>query len=210
MWTAVKRVLKPRGAFVTTASQPFTSALVMSNTAWFKYCWVWEKTRPTGFANAKIQPLRVTEDVVVFSENSHTYNPQGTQRVNITCHNSRSTGGGVVRGNVNDDAGKGSMRTPQRAYLQEFTNYPKNVLRLPLDELGKLHPTQKPVALYAYLIRTYTNEGDTVLDMCMGSGTTGVACIQTGRNFIGIELDHNYAEIARKRCEEASMQLRLI
>ena len=195
MWKQVWRVLKPNGAAVFTASQPFTSALVMSQIERFKYCWGWLKTNCTGFANAKKQPLRTFEDVAVFYNNQPTYNPQGVTRLNTPIVRTADTGAIMGRTGFKD------------GYTQEFTNYPKNVIDAP-SERG-VHPTQKPVALMEYLIRTYTNEGETVLDFTMGSGTTGVACMNTGRNFIGIERDEGYFAIAQKRIEEASFKLRL-
>lgn len=162
----------------------------MSNPKWFKYCWVWEKIRPTGFANAKKRPLKLTEDICVFGGSN--YYPQGLVRIDKQMMNSKSTGGATT--------GTFNYGEP---YVQEFTNYPKNVLKFELDEKSKLHPTQKPVPLLEYLVRTYTNEGDTVLDNTMGSGTTGVACKNLNRNFIGIEMDDKYFDIATKRINEA-------
>lgn len=195
LWKHYKRIC--RGAIVLTAAQPFTSAVVMSAVGDYRHAWVWIKPRPTGFQNAKKMPLRATEDVLVFG--SYQYFPQGLSRIDKVCRNSRSTGGGNVRGDVIDSVGKGSLRTPGSTYVQEFTNYPRNVLEFGVDEKEKFHPTQKPVALMEYLIRTYTNEGETVMDNCMGSGTTGVACVNTSRNFIGIEQDAKYFAIAEQR-----------
>jgi site-specific DNA-methyltransferase (adenine-specific) len=207
MWAAVKRVLKPRGAFVTTASQPFTSALVMSNTAWFKYCWVWEKTKPQNFLNSHNAPMKITEDVVVFSggtiancsDDLMRYNPQGLQR----CY--------ILKTSVDrrEDSTIGYRPSRDHARVQTMKGYPPNLIRFASDATNE-HPTQKPVALYAYLVRTYTNEGDMVLDMCCGSGTTIVAAIQEGRNGIGIEKDAEYCRIAERRCTEAAMQGRLL
>jgi site-specific DNA-methyltransferase (adenine-specific) len=182
LWSHYKRVIKPNGAIVLFGSQPFTSALVMSNVADFKYCWVWEKNTATGHLNAKRMPMKSHEDVVVFGH-SHNYFPQDL----------RPLGKVVRRGSNGDNFGKSGTEN-----YQEFTNYPRSVLNYD-SSTDKLHPTQKPVALLEYLIRTYTNEGETVLDNTMGSGTTGVACLNTGRNFIGIEKDQKYFEIARTR-----------
>jgi site-specific DNA-methyltransferase (adenine-specific) len=195
LWAQVKRLLKPRGVFVTTASQPFTSALVMSNPEWFRYEWVWNKSRPNGFLDANRKPMKAHENIVVFSQNGHTYNPQGLRRKDKPNKNS---GIENVYGKV------------KQGYTQEitFTNYPNTVL--PFASLQNYdHPTQKPVALYEYLILTYTNPGDVVLDPCMGSGTTGVACIKTGRDFIGIELREDYFAILQRRIEGAQQQLTL-
>lgn len=185
-----------------TAAQPFTTQVIASNLRDFKYCWYWDKKAVTGFANAKLQPLRCVEDVIVFYSSRPIYNPQGLVRLGVTKRNGASVGGDTVRGDIASSAGKGSLRTAGAEYVQEWTNYPKQLLEIPRDR-SKVHPTQKPVALMEYLIRTYTNEGDVVLDNCMGSGTTGVAAVNTNRRFIGIERDENYFAIARKRIGEA-------
>ena len=203
MWEQLKRVIKPNGAIVMTASQPFTTTLIASNMKMFKYCWYWNKNRPTGFANAKKQPLRSIEDVVVFYRVPPAYNPQGLTRINKICKNSNTCGGDTVRGDTEKSSGKGSMRTRGQEYIQEFTGYPSQVLEIKTDESKKIHPTQKPVALMEYLIKTYTNEGELVLDFALGSGTTAIACIRTGRSFIGIEKEKKYCEIANKRIADA-------
>jgi site-specific DNA-methyltransferase (adenine-specific) len=195
LWEQYKRVIKPNGAIVLTASQPFTSALVMSNPKMFKYDWVWEKSRVTGVLNAKRQPLRTKEDVLVFSINTPVYNPQGTYKCN------KQTGTGVARDGSQGLATGKITQTSNGKYRQTVTGYPRNIIRIPSEGRTK-HPTQKPVALFEYLIKTYTNEGDLVLDNCMGSGTTGVACKNLNRNFIGIELDPDYFKIAEKRINE--------
>lgn len=204
LWAQYWRIAKPNAAIVLTASQPFTTSLIASQMAAFRYCWYWLKNRPTGFANAKKQPLRKIEDVSVFYRSRPTYAPQGLVYAPKTMRNSRSTGGATVQG---DEIAKraGSLRSPGAEYVQEFTNYPTQVLEFDSDT-SKFHPTQKPVALMEYLIRTYTNEGDVVLDNCMGSGTAGVACSNTGRRFIGIEREPKYFEIACKRIEDAQRQ----
>ena len=162
-----------------TSSQPFTSALVISNIKDFKYTWYWKK-RPVNFLNAKKQPLRNIEDILVF--NSKIYYPQGLIPYEKINKRSNSTETNGVHGLSN---------------AAEFTNYPNQILEY-YGERG-LHPTQKPVALFEYLIKTYTLEGETVLDNCMGSGSTGIACINTKRNFIGIEKEKQYYDIAIKR-----------
>lgn len=198
MWEQLKRIIKPNGAIVMTASQPFTTTLIASNMKMFKYCWVWNKSRVTGFANAKKQPLRCIEDIVVFYRNPPTYNPQGLIRINKKVKNGRSVGGNTLRADINESANKGSLRTAGSEYIQEFTGYPKQILQISSE--GKtVHPTQKPVTLMEYLIRTYTNEGETVLDFTAGSFTTGVACVNLNRKFIGIEMDENYFNIAKDR-----------
>lgn len=192
MWAQVRRVLKPKGAAVFTASQPFTSALVMSNTGGFKYQWVWEKNKATGHLNAKKRPLVAHEDVLVFSAYTPPYYPQGTK---IGKFNSSRPAKGKARGEVYGN---------QVADYEESRvgNYPRSVLKI-AGEHKPSHPTQKPVALMEYLIRTYTNPEETVLDFTMGSGTTGVACVNTNRNFLGIERDETYFQIAQDRIEKA-------
>lgn len=198
MWARFKRVIKPRGAIVLTASQPFTSALVMSNPKMFRYEWVWLKNRGTNFANAKKQPIRIYEDVLVFGGDA--YYPQGLRRVNRVMKNSQSGGGGVIRGNKNSGGG-GSLRKAGGAYIQEFDNYPANTLRFDLETGNSIHPTQKPVALFRYLIRTYTQPGELVLDPCVGSGTTALAAREESRQFICGDASLEYVEVARKRLD---------
>ena len=191
MWREVRRVLKPRGAAVFTASQPFTSALVMSNPREFRYPWVWNKVLPRGHLNAKKQPMRLHEDVLVFSREPHAYNPQKTsghkRKVARTKYQKGGDGGQVYGREVRDTVYDSEER------------FPTSIYTLSTAERGKVHPTQKPVALMEYLIRTYTNEGEIVLDFTMGSGTTGVACVNTGRKFIGIEKDPAFFETAKAR-----------
>jgi site-specific DNA-methyltransferase (adenine-specific) len=202
LWAQYRRVAKRNAAIVLTASQPFTTALISSNMREFRYCWVWVKSRVTGFANAKLQPLRCVEDVVVFYRSRPTYNPQGLMRIDAVRRNGASVGGDSLRGDTGASANRGSLRTAGAEYVQEFTGYPRQVLSIG-SESGTAHPTQKPVALMEYLIRTYTNEGEVVLDNCMGSGTTGVACANTGRRFIGIEREPKYFDIACRRIKDA-------
>lgn len=198
MWKQLKRITKKNGAIVLFGSQPFTSALVMSNPKMFKYEWVWVKSNISGFMNAKARPLKTKEDIVVFSSarcdgaggaKNMQYNPQGISE--------------IAKMSTNSDVIRAGMRTKQKnaIYVQTATGYPKDLLRI-ASEKNTVHPTQKPVALMEYLIKTYTNEGETVLDFTMGSGTTGIACINTNRNFIGIELDHNFYNIACDRIEK--------
>lgn len=183
LWFEYRRI--SRGPVVLTCAQPFTSVLITSNLNKFKYCWVWKKSKPTGHLNAKKQPLRNTEDIAVFYANQPTYNPQGIRKTDVM----------VSRTN------RGNYGECSKTTRQTVTGYPTTILEF-ATETG-VHPTQKPVALMEYLIRTYTNEGETVLDNCMGSGTTGVACVNTNRRFIGIEKDEKYFEIASNRINEA-------
>jgi site-specific DNA-methyltransferase (adenine-specific) len=190
MWEQLKRIIKPNGAIVMTASQPFTSALVMSNPKMFCYEWIWVKSKITGVLNAKRMPVRKHEQVLVFSakKSPGTYNAQGLEKKGTI----------TKQGGNSDNYGQRNAKE----YVQEFTNWPRDVLEIKSE--GKtVHPTQKPVALMEYLIKTYTNEGETVLDFTMGSGTTGVACKNLNREFIGIELDETYFNIAKQRIIEA-------
>ena len=208
MWEQLKRIIKPNGAIVMTASQPFTTTLIASNMKMFKYCWVWEKSRALGFTNAKNKPLNKHEDITVFSygttanksKKKMIYNPQGLIEVNK-----------VVNGKKDCDADRAAgghkfaRKSHTSKHIQTHTNYPHQIIKFK-SASKTVHPTQKPVALMEYLIKTYTNEGETVLDFTMGSGTTGVAAKKTGRNFIGIELDQGYFDIARKRIQECDCQ----
>lgn len=187
MWEQLKRVIKTNGAIVMTAAQPFTSILGASNIEDLRYSWVWEKTAATGHLNAKRMPMKNHEDVMVFYKKQPTYNPQGIQRFGKTTR--RGGNGGCY--------GKSGAEN-----FQEFTNYPRTIQKFQSE--GKtIHSTQKPVSLMEYLIKTYTNGGETVLDFAAGSFTTGVACANTGRKFIGIELDINYFNIGLDRIEKA-------
>lgn len=194
MWAQLKRIVKPKGAIVLMASQPFTSALIMSNLKMFKYCWVWVKNLKTGHLNARRMPMGGHEDVVVFCAGSPLYNPQKRLRTSEVRagkkKNSKTTVYGVQKKDYID---RQSDRISPDTVLAD--------LKCVHNSSGKLHPTQKPVVLMEYLIRTYTNEGETVLDFAMGSGTTGVACKNLTREFIGIELDKTYFEVAKKRIE---------
>ena len=191
-WKYVKIICKPKTAIVSTAAQPFTSHLISTNYRWFKYCWIWEKSKASGYLNAKKQPLRAHEEIVVFYKNQPTYNPQMTKGTpydkGIGVRDAEQYGKQTKKVHVKDEIGERYPRTVQYFKTAE-------------DE-GKLHPTQKPTALYEYLVKTYSNEGNIVFDPCMGSGTTGVACVRTGRKFIGIEKEEKYFNIANKRIEE--------
>jgi len=198
MWTEFKRVIKPRGAIVLTATQPFTSALVMSNPKWFKYSWVWVKSYATDFINAKNRPMRRHEDVLVFSEGTTAnrsdrrmnYYPQG-----LSISGKRKyRPGGTIHTNV-----IGSRPSHINDYIQEFAGYPDSILMFANGNHFNVHPTQKPVALFEYLIRTYTQPGELVFDPCVGSGTTAIAARQTGRRFICGDSSREYVEVARKR-----------
>ena len=192
LWEQYERIIKDNGAIVLTASQPFTSALVMSNPRWFKYALVWDKVNAASGLHAKIQPLRSHEEILVFGKGRLTYNPQMTKAEKVRVDKAREI--------PNGEAFNGKVT--KRIYNNHGMKYPKSILTISnASQKGKVHPTQKPVALFEYLIKTYTNEGETVLDNCMGSGTTGVACLNTNRRFIGMELDETYFNIAKERIE---------
>lgn len=190
LWAHYERLLKSNGAAVLFSVQPFTTRLIESNIKSFRYCWYWLKNQPTGFSYARYQPMRKVEDICVFYKQMPTYNPQGLQKVeNAKPKRRRATDRESIYK-------QGSL---MKEYTPQYKNYPKNVLQFNTER--GLHPTQKPVPLLEYLVKTYTNEGDIVLDNCMGSGSTGVACVRTGRRFIGIERDEHYYEVARRRIE---------
>jgi site-specific DNA-methyltransferase (adenine-specific) len=193
LWEQYKRVIKPRGAIVLTSQQPFASILVASNPRWFRHEWIWEKNVATGFVNANRMPLRAHENVLVFALGAVLYNPQKTPG---KPYSERRTGvspnlNAVIRNNTTNLDGSRHPRS-----VQKFKR-----------ESGQFHPTQKPVALFEYLIRTYTNVGETVLDNCMGSGTTAIAAINGGRHYIGFENDGKYFELARQRIAQASKSM---
>lgn len=186
LWKHYKRVIKNNRAVILFASQPFTTTLVTSNKKWFRYEWVWEKDNGTGFLNANRMPLKKHESILVFYEHLPTYNPQFTKGKPYTCKQ------GSLGSNYCQKEHKGHTT------VNDGKRYPTSVLKYKRDK-SKVHPTQKPVSLLEYLIRTYTNEGDVVLDTCMGSGSAGVASVNTSRDFIGIEKDEEYFKVAEER-----------
>jgi site-specific DNA-methyltransferase (adenine-specific) len=193
LWEQYERIAKPRSAIVLTACQPFTSRLVMSNPDLFRYEWIWEKNRPTGFLDANRRPLNNYESILVFSKEAPVYYPQmtgGKLHHRQTRHSKPQT------------AVCGAFRYLETTESNMY--YPRRVVKFS-TERNTVHPTQKPVALMEYLIRTYTREGETVLDNCMGSGTTGVACVNLNRNFVGIELDKKYFQTAENRIVAARL-----
>ena len=193
MWEQLNRIIKPNGAICLFGSEPFSSALRMSNIKNFKYDWIWDKKIPSGMCNAKIQPMRQTENISVFMNGKSKYKPQMIKRDKP-----------IKAGGFKQSASGGSMGKDMKPLHKVYDEkYPTTILTFDKVRKGALHPTQKPIALLEYLIKTYTNEGETVLDFTMGSGGTGVACINTNRNFIGIELDKGYFDIAEKRINEA-------
>ncbi len=193
LWAEYERVIKPNGAIALFCAQPFTSVLACSNLKLFRYEWVWEKPNATGFLNAKKQPLRAHESILIFYKSQPTYNPQKT-----FGHERKTAKKKLI----------GSEHYGKQLSVKDYDSterYPRSVQVFSSDKQKQaLHPTQKPVALCEYLIRTYTNYGETVMDNTMGSGTTGVACVNTGRKFIGIEKEAEYFELAETRLSEVS------
>ena len=215
LWKQYKRILKPTGSVVLTADQPFTSQLVISNLEWFKYEWIWKKKKTTGFLHANARPMKETEDIIVFSplgasggsvkaNKNMTYNPQGLIEKKVKKKNNAKRLGKFLH--QPEHMGSGNKLLHDTEYEQKYTNYPSEIIEFGLDK-NTIHPTQKPVALMEYLIRTYTNEGEVVLDNCMGSGSTGVAAVKCKRNFIGIEMDSKYFELATQRIRETVEKL---
>ena len=189
MWKKLDNLVKENGAVALFCSQPFTTKLINSNLNNFKYEWIWEKNNSTGFINANRIPLKKHENIAIFYKKQCTYNPQGLVPYNKV--------------NKRGKAGLNYHDVNSNKYIQKYTNYPTQILKFSYDK-ERLHPTQKPVDLLEYLIKTYTNENELVLDFTMGSGSTGVACMNTNRRFIGIELDNNYFNIAKERIENAA------
>mgnify|MGYP003138794469 FL=1 len=201
MWEQLNRIIKPNGAIVLFGSQPFTSSLIMSNPKYFKYEWIWQKSHATGHLNSKKQPMRQHENICVFYKKQCIYNPQ---MIDKTYIDKRTKSGD------NNDVDIYNKFKKVKRQIPTAKGYPKTIqyFATPFKggEGGK-HPTQKPVALMEYLIKTYTNENETVLDFTMGSGTTGVSCVNTNRNFIGIEQDDKYYNIAKQRIGQAQLKL---
>lgn len=198
LWQHYKRVIKQNGAIVLNGAEPFSSALRLSNIEWYKYDWVWDKVKGTGFLNAKKQPMRNHELISVFYKNQCTYNPQKTYGHNRKQSSRTSNLQTEVYGKMNKNYSYDSTERYPRS-IQVFSTDTQN---------SSLHPTQKPVELEKYLIRTYTNEGEIVLDNCAGSGTTAIACIQTGRRYICMENDlHNYNVMVERINDELKVPL---
>jgi site-specific DNA-methyltransferase (adenine-specific) len=190
LWNNYKRTIKSGGVIALFSQQPFAADLIQSNLSQFRYEWIWQKTQGTGFLNANRMPLKIHENILIFYDKLPKYNPQ------------------FSKGKIHSRGQPGGLSSNYREFKRIVKDkaeeyYPCDVIKFS-KTTDKLHPTQKPVPLLEYLIKTYTNEGETVLDNCMGSGSTGVACINTNRDFIGIELDDNYFDIAKKRIEEHS------
>lgn len=192
MWAELKRIIKPNGAIVLFGSEPFSSALRMSNIKNYKYDWIWDKKIPSGMAYARFQPMRRSEQISVFCESKTYYNPQ------MVLRDKPIKGGGMSKGETTDNK---KLKALKKTYTHKN---PTNILEFDKIRRGSLHPTQKPVELMEYLIKTYTDENETVLDFTMGSGSTGVAAKNLNRRFIGIELDKDYFKIAEERINQAA------
>ena len=193
LWKQYKRIIKDNGAIVLFSKQPFTTYLIYNNIDIFKYCLIWKKDNIDNFPQAKRRFVNITEDICVFYKSQPIYNPQGIKKYNKEVKQGRGKSVSFIQDR-------------NESYTQEYTNYPRNILEFNRD-LPNVHPTQKPIKLLEYLIKTYSNENEIVLDNTMGSGSTGVACINTKRNFIGIELSKEYYNIAKKRLEENTISL---
>lgn len=191
LWAQYKRIIKDNGAILLFSQMPFGASLIMSNPKMFRYEWIWEKNQAVGFLNAKKMPLRKHENILVFYKHLPTYNPQGLIKLDEPIQEEGSANRNGKNYGVAD-----------KSFIRTHTNYPTDIITFSKDT--GYHPTQKPVDLLEYLIKTYTNEGDVVLDNCMGSGSTGVACKNTNREFIGMELDEKYYKIA---CERLGVQV---
>jgi site-specific DNA-methyltransferase (adenine-specific) len=199
LWKQYKRIIKDNGAIVLTASQPFTTKLISSNYEMFKYEWIWGKNLPTGFATAKYQPMKSHESILVFGYGKLRYNPQPTE----TRIKDRKLGGSNgIRSKAKSGSVYGDLQTKESEIILKNIVSPRSLIEIPCvpRATGTFHPTQKPVELMEYLIKTYTNENDMVLDNTMGSGTTCLAAKELNRKFIGIEKEANYYEIACRRC----------
>lgn len=196
MMEQYKRIIKPNGAILLFSMLPFSCDLIQANRKCFRYEWVWQKTKAVGFLNANRMPLRGHENILVFYNKLPTYNPQKTRYGKPYK---------AVSGNKGSK-NYGKFRTGFKTGCDDGARFPVDVIKFPKNHAKDGHPTQKPTALLEYLIRTYTNEGETVLDNCMGSGSTGVACINTGRNFIGMEVDDHYFQVAKNRIEAAQRE----
>lgn len=209
LWEQYKRIIKKNGAIVLFGDEPFSSGLRMSNVSWYKYDWYWRKSRPSGYVNAKLKPMKDIETISVFSsgmtangsKNNMPYFPQGLEDCNVDWKRPKK----YTKG----DKGVNPTRE-SHTLTRKITKkgYPRQVLDFPNPNADLIHPTQKPVELMEYLIRTYTKTGQVVLDNCMGSGTTGEACMITGRKFIGIELDKKFYNFAKRRIVKAARKFR--
>ena len=205
LWNEYERIIKPNGVICLFGTQPFTSQLISSKLDLYRYIWLWKKDTPTGFLNANYKPLNATEDIIVFSKakvgslskNPIPYHPPTLQTIDKKKTNNKNNTWRAAMGYKS----KNNRLNSGNEYVQKYTNYPTTILEF-AREKNQVHPTQKPVDLLEFLIKTYTEKDETVLDNCMGSGSTGVACVNTGRKFIGIEKEPEYFDLAKKRIEK--------
>lgn len=213
LWGGIDRIIKDNSAIVFFGNEPFSSLLRTSKLEWYRYDWKWLKNNCTGFANANYRPMRKYEDIMIFSKanasaggkaNAMVYHPQGVIKINKKKKNTSKRQGLIAYQN-NNLKEFNQMLQDGTEYTQKYTNYPSNLLEADV-ETERFHPTQKPIALLEYLIKTYTSENEIVLDLTMGSGSTGVACMNLNRKFIGIELDEKYFNIAKERIEKAEQE----
>jgi len=199
LWKQYKRIIRDGGAIALTASQPFTSKLVMSNLKMFKYEWIWEKEKGGNFANCKYQPMKIHENIIVFGRKKLNFFPIMEKRPE---KNRRKNKPRIAKSNIT-----GTKWFKEKSFGDRPIKYPTSIKFYNTVRKDFFHPTQKPVALFRYLIKTYTNEGNIVLDNCIGSGTTAVACKQLGRHYIGFEISEKYCEIAKKRLSQIQLDL---
>ena len=215
LWSQYERIIKDNGAIVLFGSEPFSSTLRMNKIDLYKYDWVWEKGRASGFVHAKNKPLKAHENILIFSKgttvhklqskNRMTYNPQMSDGKPYSKKIKQ-----VNTGDLNHKPSLSNLNFVGTINENQGIRYPRSVLKYSMHNVGNFHPTQKPVALFEYLIKTYTNESELVLDNCIGSGTTAIACINTNRKYIGIEKDDKYIEVAKKRIVEQEVKHEII
>ncbi len=203
MWERINKLIKNNGCIALFGSEPFSSMLRCSNIKNYKYDWIWKKNKSQGFLNAKKMPLKSYETISIFYKSNPVYNPQGLIKINKIVKNTGTKN--ITSTKENGDKTAANNAVKNEFYKQEFTNYPTQILEFKNSSNKQVHPTQKPVDLLEYLIKTYTNENETVLDFTMGSGSTGVACINTNRKFIGIEKEEKYFGISVDRIERAEI-----
>ena len=215
IFSQYERLIKPKGAIVLFGNQPFSSKLVMTRPSLYKYSWMWVKPYPTGFLNSNYRPMLSFEDILVFSKsgagagskgNNMNYYPQGLIEINKNKKNKKGTRGQHIHNTSN--CGSGNILNSEKEYQQKYTGYPNNILECDRDE-PQIHPTQKPLLLIEYLIKTYSIEGDNVLDNTMGSGTTGVACKRLRRNFVGIEIDKKSFDLSNNRINNTEINTKI-
>ena len=197
LWQQYKRIIKNNGAIVLTSSQPFTTDVINSNREWFKYCWVWNKRKAGNIFLAESQPMKIHEDIIVFSKEKHNYYPIMKKREKRKV--SKNYGTGETMG--------GNYEIEGKTYIYD-EKYPESIIDISnACQNGKFHPTQKPVELFEYLVKTYTKENDLVLDNCIGSGTTAIACLNSNRKFIGFEMNNEYFKLANERINKHTKEL---